>query len=370
LAATLPLVSAHLDEISELFYRKLFAAIPSLHADLFNQSAQASGAQHRALAGAVHDLAAALLAEDLEPIVETVGRIANKHASVGISATHYTLARAPLFDAIGEVLGSAVTPEVAAAWGEAWQLMCERLIGAESALYESAGVKPGQIWAPFIVVDKREEAPGVFSFTIDGGEQLRERGFAAGQYTSVSVISDAGPRQLRQYTLHRAGVTGLWRFTVQRRGAVSTHLIDRIGVGSVLTASLPMGPITLDATARPVAIVTAGMAVPMALALLQGLHSTQWNRIINVTHIAAEEIPHLGEIEACLRDMPRSSVQIIRPEDWRDGVAQLAGIHLHPASIVYVAGTADFTAAAREVLISKGFDDASIKTEAHSAVAG
>ncbi|QIX53533.1 hypothetical protein [Rhodococcus sp. DMU1] len=44
-AATLPVLGAHLPEISERFYRRLFAAVPALRTDLFNRANQHSRTQ-------------------------------------------------------------------------------------------------------------------------------------------------------------------------------------------------------------------------------------------------------------------------------------------------------------------------------------
>ena len=48
--------------------------------------------------------------------------------------------------AIGDVLGDAVTPEIAAAWGEVYWLMADALINQERGLYSARGVKPQTVW--------------------------------------------------------------------------------------------------------------------------------------------------------------------------------------------------------------------------------
>jgi hemoglobin-like flavoprotein len=51
--ATLPVIAQHIDDITALFYEKLFAAHPDLLAGLFNRGNQAQGAQQRALAASI-----------------------------------------------------------------------------------------------------------------------------------------------------------------------------------------------------------------------------------------------------------------------------------------------------------------------------
>ncbi|GAA1898890.1 hypothetical protein GCM10009753_30100 [Streptantibioticus ferralitis] len=113
--ATLPAVGAAIDEIAAVFYTKLFAAHPELERDLFNRGNQANGAQRQALAGSVAAFASALIEHpDVRPDT-MLTRIAHKHASLGITRDQYEIVRTHLFAAIADVLGEAVTDEVAAA---------------------------------------------------------------------------------------------------------------------------------------------------------------------------------------------------------------------------------------------------------------
>ncbi|WFR72114.1 globin domain-containing protein [Prescottella defluvii] len=158
--ATLPVVGESLGEISRIFYDNLFDSLPSLEKDLFNQANQESGEQQKALAGAVAAFATLLVTEDAPPVDHVMSRIAAKHASLGITPVHYDLVHRALFKAIVQVLGDAVTAEVAAAWDEVYWLMANSLIKQEAGMYEKAGVSAGQIWTALTVVGRREIAPG------------------------------------------------------------------------------------------------------------------------------------------------------------------------------------------------------------------
>ena len=123
-------------EITGTFYPKMLGRNPQLFA-FFNESNQRVGrqagafsellsggrteedglmasAQQRTLADAV--IAYALNIENLDSLSETVTRIAHKHCALGVKPEHYQIVHDNLMEAIGDVLGSAVTPEVAAAW--------------------------------------------------------------------------------------------------------------------------------------------------------------------------------------------------------------------------------------------------------------
>ncbi len=137
--ATLPAVGAEIDEIAPLFYRKMFAAHPELERDLFNRGNQKQGEQQKALAGSIAGFATMQLDPDPARMELMLLRIAHKHASLGITADQYQIVHTHLFEAIVEVLGDAVTPDVAAAWDELYWLMAHSLISREKVLYTDAG---------------------------------------------------------------------------------------------------------------------------------------------------------------------------------------------------------------------------------------
>src|SRR5690349_3223008 len=115
--ATVPALEAHGLDITHRMYDRLFrnGAIR----DLFNQSHHGeTGSQPRALAGAV--LAYARNIDRLQDFGPMVERIAQKHAGLNILPEHYPHVAEALLGAIGEVLGEAATPEILAAWGEAY----------------------------------------------------------------------------------------------------------------------------------------------------------------------------------------------------------------------------------------------------------
>ena len=143
--ATLPAVGAVIGEITPLFYQKMFAAHPDLQRDLFNRGNQKQGDQQRALAASIAGFATLQLDRDPHRLRVLLTRIAHKHASLGVTADQYQIVHQYLFEAILEVLGEAVTPQVAAAWDELYWAMAESLISIERGLYTTAGVTPGDV---------------------------------------------------------------------------------------------------------------------------------------------------------------------------------------------------------------------------------
>ncbi len=207
--ATLPAVGAAIGDITPLFYKKMFAAHPELERDLFNRGNQQQGEQQKALAGSIAAFATLQLDPDPARVEAILSRIAHKHASLGIKPDEYWIVHKHLFEAIVEVLGEAVTPEVAAAWDEVYWLMANTLIKLEDDLYKSAGVAPGDVWRTVRVADRIHQSADTVSFVLTSLDGAPLPGFRAGQYLSVGGVKLAdGARQIRQYSLSSAPSQG------------------------------------------------------------------------------------------------------------------------------------------------------------------
>ncbi len=164
--ATLPVIGAAIGDITPVFYQRMFAAHPELQRDLFNRGNQAQGDQQRALAGAVAAYATLLVAEDGRDPLEVLARIAHKHASLGITEDQYPIVHEHLFAAIVEVLGDAVTPEVASAWDEVYWHMAHALVTIEKRLYAETGVQDGDVWRTLVLHGRVQESPDTVSFVL------------------------------------------------------------------------------------------------------------------------------------------------------------------------------------------------------------
>ncbi|MEV4478350.1 globin domain-containing protein [Micromonospora coxensis] len=299
--ATLPVVRAHGEEITGRFYPRMFAAHPEL-LNLFNRGNQATGQQKSALAAAVVAYAEHLTGTGDAPWGPILDRIAHKHASLGITATSYTIVGRHLMGAIGEVLGDAVTPEVAAAWDEVyWLLACE-LIAREARLYTEAGLAEGEsIWRDWRVTEVTTEATDVRSFTlvpVDGGDVPD---FVPGQYVSVAVDLDGDlGQQIRQYSLSGRPGAPQWRITVKRvrgeggapDGMVSTFLHERVAVGDTLRLSPPFGEVSAIAGDGPLLLVSAGIGLTPAMSALEHLAETAPERPVVLVHADRDGAAH------------------------------------------------------------------------------
>lgn len=380
--ATLPAVAGALDEITTRFYGAMFRDRPELLDGMFNRGNQASGAQRRALAGSIAGFATALLAEpDVRPDA-LLARIAHKHAAVGVTDDQYTIVHKYLFGAIAEVLGDAVTPEVAAAWDEVYWLMAGALIAQEARLYQDAGVQPGRVWRQWTVVERRTETPDVVSFLLRPADGAPPPPARAGQYVSVRVRMADGVRQLRQYSLSSDPGGELRRITVKRvaatagtpDGEVSNLLHEQVRAGDELTLSAPFGDVALDDpadAATPVVLVSAGIGcTPMAgmLAQLAAVGSTRPVLVLHADRSPAEHALR-AETHELVERLPDARAvfwyEQPGPEEpaARIGLMDLDGIRLPDRATVFLCGPLPFMRDVRGQLLRAGVPARHIRYE-------
>src|SRR3954451_20627765 len=201
--ATLPVVGAHVGEIASRFYRHLFAEHPELLDGEFNRGNQGRGEQQRSLAGSVASFATALVEPPERTPESLLRRIAHKHASLGIRPEQYQVVHDNLMWAIVDVLGDAVTPQVAAAWDEVYWLMANALINQERGLYSARGVRQETVWRPGRVEKNIRETASVVTFVVERVDDRLVKTSLPGESVTVRMLVPDGIRHPRQYSLTR-----------------------------------------------------------------------------------------------------------------------------------------------------------------------
>lgn len=377
--ATLSVVGGAIGEITERFYARLFAARPELLRDLFNRGNQAAGTQRQALAGSIAAFATYLVDHPDQRPDAMLDRIAHKHASLGVTAERYELVHEHLFAAIAEVLGEAVTPEVAAAWDEVYWLMANALVATEKRLYEERG---GRRWREWEVVGRVEATADVATFRLRPADGRPAPDFRAGQYVSVQVELSDGARQIRQYSLSASPGSPVRQISVKRvpgggtapDGEVSNHLHARVRVGDRLSLSAPSGDLVLGDTAAdtPLLLASAGIGVTPIVAMLGHLVDTGHEGPVLVVHGDRSPAEHAlrADHEAYAEKLADASVHFFYEADaddaeasHRTGLVDLADVAVAEGTRAYLCGPLPFMRAVRAQLIEKGVAPADIHYE-------
>jgi nitric oxide dioxygenase len=379
--ATLPVVGEHIGEIAQRFYGHLFAAHPELFDGVFNRGNQAEGTQQVALAGSVAAFASSLVKTPEELPEHLLNRIAHKHASLGVTPAQYDVVHEHLFWAIADVLGDAVTPEVAAAWDEVYWLMAYALINQERGLYSARGVRPETVWREWRVEEKTRETDDVVSFRVKRTDDRLVRTSLPGQYVTVRVPAADGVLQPRQYSLTRADDGEHRHFAVKRvrgddkpDGEVSNLLHDQVEVGDVLTLSLPFGDVVLDDSGRPVVFASAGIGVAPMAGMLDHLAQAGSQLPVTLLHADLDESSFAlrRQVVESVRALPGGSVHVwyerggsseLPVDGVHEGVMDLDAVDLPDGAGYYLCGPLPFMQAVRSALIDRGVPPRDIQYE-------
>jgi nitric oxide dioxygenase len=376
--ATAAVVAQHAEQITARFYPRMFDEHPQL-LRVFNQGNQATGEQSRALAASVVAYAVQLIDPTAPSFHHVMQRIAHKHVSLGIRPEQYTIVGHHLLAAVGEVLGDAVTPEVAEAWSEVYWLFATQLVAEEARLYQHAGVDPAHPVRPYRVVRCIEETDDVVSLVLepaDGGE-LPEIG--PGQYVSVFVDLLNGHRQPRQYTVSSTGLGTRLQITVRRvtgvngapDGQVSSFLHDQVAVGDILDVSTPAGDFVVQTSDSPLLLASAGAGITTVLPIVEHIARTQPQRKVIVAHAdrtaqdhaLRETVLHVGRL---IDDFTAYTwYETVDAADRRSkhGLMDLSDVPLGEDVQVFTCGPLPFMRHVRSTLLARGVPASRIRYE-------
>lgn len=130
--STAPILMEKGQEITDRMYEVLFEKYPETKA-LF---ANAPDNQSFKLATAVAAYASNI--DKLENLGGAVEKMVAAHVRTGVKAEHYPMVADAILTAFVDVLGDAVTDEVASAWTEAYNFLANLLIEAEAKAYAAA----------------------------------------------------------------------------------------------------------------------------------------------------------------------------------------------------------------------------------------
>lgn len=378
--ATAAVVADHAVEITSRFYPSMFEAHPEL-LDLFNMGNQANGEQRQALASAVVAYATQLVDPDAPSFRPVMQRIAHKHVSLGIRPEQYTIVGHHLMNAVAEVLGDAVTPEVASAWDEVYWLFAAQLIAEEARLYTLGGVDPATPWRKYEVIERVEDAFETITLVLRPQDGAPVPAHHPGQYVSIAVDLPDGSRQPRQYTVSTGARENSLQITVRRvrgtdgapDGVVSTFLHEHVSTGDVLEVGPPAGDMVLDEGENPLVLISAGVGITPVAAILDDLSARGVSRPVTVAHAdrSADSHPLFDAVSASV-----STLGSVETHTWyervdaagqergaRHGLMDLAHVDVPADADVFMCGPLPFMRDARSELIRRGLPSTRIRYE-------
>ena len=248
-------VAPHAEALGRHFYGTLFGIAPATR-DLFpvNMEVQRS----RLLRALVHVVQMVDQADELVPFLQQLGR---DHRKFGVLAEHYDAVGAALIGAIEHYSGDRFTPEVKAAWTEAYGIVA-------GAMRTAAAAERGPASWLGRVVGHQRLGWDLARITVQTSEAIPYR---AGQY--VSVETPQRPRLWRYLSPANAPrPDGSLEFHVRAvgNGWVSRAIVAHSRVGDTWRIGPPMGRMSIDPeSTAPLLMVTGGTGLAPMKALLE-----------------------------------------------------------------------------------------------------
>lgn len=364
--------------------------------NIFNRTSQVTGAQPRALASAV--FAFASYVDQLEKLSGAVARMADKHASLGIRPEQYEIVGRYLIQAVAEVLGDAVTEEVAEAWMAAYGMLAGILIDAERDLYRS--FEGWDDWRTFRIEKKEMQSSSITSFYLVPKDGKPLPMYKPGQYVSLRIfIPELGCMQPRQYSLSEdPAVCGgkYYRIGVKKEageeagvpGLISNRLHDSFNVGDEVELTHPSGLFFLDpngSETSPVVLISAGVGITPMISILNSItnSSSSSSRTVSWIHGTKSASTHAFKthVQELVKKHPNVKSTVFRSQSVDEDEVQgtdydyLGRIDLSKvdgektlfigdqSTRYYVCGAKSFMATTRDVLMQAGVDEARIHME-------
>ena len=235
----------HGDAVPLFFYSDLFLRHPETR-DLFPVS---MAAQRDRLVHALGRIVSGVSRADaLGEYLQDLGR---EHRKFGAIAEYYPYVGASLLATLAHFNGPAWTPELAAGWQAAYDLVAQVMIGAAA---EDAGVRPA-FWEATVIAHELRRFD-IATFRVATTEPLD---YLPGQ--SVSMESAERPRIWRCYSpanVPRDDLTMDFHVRMIDGGTLSMVLTRGVAVGARLRIGPPVGTLTYRPGTRRDVLLVAG----------------------------------------------------------------------------------------------------------------
>lgn len=395
--ATVPVLQEHGPTITKLFYDNMLNAHPELNT-VFNVSNKVHGHQPLALAGALFAYASNI--DNLGALSPAVERICHKHASLAIQPEGYQIVGKFLLEAMGQVLGDALTPPLLEAWANAYWQLANLMIAREAHLYKSADGWTD--FRDFRVARKEPESDIITSFYLEPVDGKPLPSFRPGQYVSIQVdVPQLNHPQCRQYSLSDQPTQRYYRISVRRDpglsssdpsapahpGYVSNILHDSVNANDIVKLTHPYGDFYLSeraaASSSPLVLISAGVGLTPLTSMVNALtaETESANRPVHFIHGAhtSSSRAFAAHMHSLTHSLPRlkTTYFVTAPSETdkqgetysHPGRVSLSKIPdedlytINPDTEYYICGPTAFMLETRKALVARGVDEARVHME-------
>ncbi len=309
---TAPLLAAEGENITQLFYQKMFSHHPELK-NVFNMTNQEKGEQARALADSVFAYATHI--EQLDKLGPLVNRIAHKHASLQVSPDQYPIVGKFLLEAIRDHLKLNADDPVLQAWSEAYQALADIFISTEETIYQTNESKLGgwRGFRAFVIARIENETDDIKSFYLEPVDGQPIASFQPGQFVGVKTHPETSEfDEIRQYSLSNRPDENHYRITVKAEapgtptaGHVSNYL-HKASVGDQVLIQPPTGDFVVSRADAELVLVGGGIGItPILSMLLDRIHRNIAVDKIVFIHCCQDKSHHVMQEE--LRSLSAST---------------------------------------------------------------
>ncbi|MGH8257034.1 MAG: MOSC domain-containing protein, partial [Steroidobacteraceae bacterium] len=225
---------------------------------------------------------------------------------------------------------------------------------------------------PLTVTAIDRDSADVLSLTLQNPDGQPLPAPLPGQYVVLRLPSTTGGTPLfRSYSLSGPVSTQRYRISVkvEPKGVAGTYLRQQVRTGDTLDVSLPRGSFILQSGERPVVLLSAGIGVTPALAMLHALAAVRSTRQVLWLHATrdGQHHPFAAEVRRLILALThgRSHVCYSRP-DSRDRMSEdfdasgrlsrsaLSEVGIPQEAEVYLCGPTQFMADMKEALAGVG----------------
>lgn len=388
--STIPFLREHGESVSDIVYNTLIKRHPQLNNTL-NLIHLKDGRLAQALTVVILRFASNI--NNVYELIPKLERISNKHCTLGIKPEHYPLLGEILIEAFQELMGPALTPEMAAAWAKAYKVLSNMLIGREKIIYKDFDRYGWPSWRKFRIEHKVREADDLWSFVLVPIDGKRLPKYFPGQYVSIRLfVPEVGYHQTRQYSMSDSCRGGdEYRITVKRAksstcyhdpGMVSSILIDKFKQDDELEVSHPSGDFYLDTTVPlgvPLVLISAGGGVSPLFAMLNAVLETQQQSRVSWIHGCRTDVPFGNKLITLKRRCPNLQTVIFKTQvehgdipgvtydfNTRMNLHKVQPNLLHTGNTsveYYICGPEDFMKTMMQQLVDMGVDAKRIRTQ-------